>query len=246
MPRTRFSLSDDDGHAREVSDLRQRPPGGNASPAVKPVAKKKRMSSSARRQLILDVAREVFLAAGFSGARTKEIAERSGITEAMLYRHFPSKQALFEEAIVARLEAWSASLPGYISLAAAADPHQRQEIAYQINAELLRAAIEVLPLFGLVLFGHPDIGPHFYREKFIPLIERTVKATVLYNQGWTRTDVDPEVIVRSGLGIFLTYAMDAHFCGTAIDVDHVARQLTDLHFRGITAGSDDTTDDASG
>ena len=49
----------------------------------------------ARRQKILEAAEEVFGRDGYWGARTVEVAERAGITQPALYRHFDSKHALF-------------------------------------------------------------------------------------------------------------------------------------------------------
>jgi len=52
------------------------------------------------RERLLTAASEVFAEKGFRGATTRDIAERAGITEPMLFRHFGSKTALFEEAAV--------------------------------------------------------------------------------------------------------------------------------------------------
>ena len=52
------------------------------------------------RDRLLIAAAEVFAEKGFRGATTRDIAERAGITEPMLFRHFGSKVALFEEAAV--------------------------------------------------------------------------------------------------------------------------------------------------
>jgi AcrR family transcriptional regulator len=56
--------------------------------------------------LLLDAAREVFATRGFRGARTKEIADKAGVSEALLYRHFGSKAGLFEEAILEPVNAF--------------------------------------------------------------------------------------------------------------------------------------------
>ena len=202
-------------------------------PGTQPVVKKKRVERSKRRQMILDAARQAFLASGYSGARTRDIAERAEITEALLYRHFASKQELFEEAIVAPLDAWVTSLPDYVMITAGADEEERRETARTANAELLRATIEIMPLLGVVLFGSPDGGRDFYLRKFVPLVERTVGATAAYNRGWTRPDLDSGVVTRSGIGLYLMYAMDAQFRGAEIDVDHVSRQFVDLIFDGM-------------
>jgi AcrR family transcriptional regulator len=50
---------------------------------------------------LLDSARASFAEGGYRGATTRGIAERAGVTEAMVFRHFGSKVALFEEAAVA-------------------------------------------------------------------------------------------------------------------------------------------------
>ncbi|MGH9036195.1 MAG: helix-turn-helix domain-containing protein [Acidimicrobiia bacterium] len=63
-------------------------------------APRKRLGMGQAKPLLLDAAREVFALRGFRGARTREIADRAGVSEALLYRHFGSKARLFEEAIL--------------------------------------------------------------------------------------------------------------------------------------------------
>lgn len=55
---------------------------------------RKRMSSDERRALILEAARGVFSRFGYEGARTQEIARAAGVSEALIYRHFASKEVL--------------------------------------------------------------------------------------------------------------------------------------------------------
>lgn len=52
------------------------------------------------RQLLLDAARDAFAQKGFRGTSTRDIAERAGVTEVMIFRHFGSKANLFQEAVV--------------------------------------------------------------------------------------------------------------------------------------------------
>src|SRR5215470_1094109 len=54
-----------------------------------------RMSGSDRRNQLLDAALEVFARKGFEGTTTKEVAAAAGVTEAIIFRHFPTKQALY-------------------------------------------------------------------------------------------------------------------------------------------------------
>jgi AcrR family transcriptional regulator len=56
-----------------------------------------RLDSDERRQAIVDAAVPLFARKGFAGTTTRELAEAAGISEALLFRHFPSKQLLYRE-----------------------------------------------------------------------------------------------------------------------------------------------------
>ena len=57
------------------------------------------MPAAERRADIARAAREVFVERGPAGARTKEIAERAGITEAFVFRVWAGKEEPYREAI---------------------------------------------------------------------------------------------------------------------------------------------------
>jgi AcrR family transcriptional regulator len=52
------------------------------------------------RRLLLEAARDLFSAQGYSGTSTREIAERAGVSETLMFRYFGSKVGLFREALV--------------------------------------------------------------------------------------------------------------------------------------------------
>lgn len=54
-----------------------------------------RLPAAERRAQLLDAATRVFAELGFRGATTKAIAAEAGVAEALIYRYFPSKEALF-------------------------------------------------------------------------------------------------------------------------------------------------------
>ena len=56
-----------------------------------------RLDSDERRKAIVRAAVPLFARKGFAGATTRELAEAAGISEALLFRHFPSKQLLYRE-----------------------------------------------------------------------------------------------------------------------------------------------------
>jgi TetR/AcrR family transcriptional regulator, transcriptional repressor of aconitase len=56
-----------------------------------------RLDSDERRKAIVRTAVPLFARKGFAGTTTRELAEAAGISEALLFRHFPSKQSLYRE-----------------------------------------------------------------------------------------------------------------------------------------------------
>jgi len=58
---------------------------------------KNKLTHDERRKLIMEKAAAVFAQYGLNGARTKEIAEACEVNEALIYKHFSSKEELFRE-----------------------------------------------------------------------------------------------------------------------------------------------------
>ncbi len=54
-----------------------------------------RLSADERKQAIVDAVRNVFAEKGFDGTTTRELARAAGVSEALLYKHFPSKESLY-------------------------------------------------------------------------------------------------------------------------------------------------------
>ena len=54
-----------------------------------------KMSSADRRIDIINAARKVFVEKGFYRTTTRELAEAAGVSEALLFKHFPNKEALY-------------------------------------------------------------------------------------------------------------------------------------------------------
>jgi TetR/AcrR family transcriptional regulator, transcriptional repressor of aconitase len=55
------------------------------------------MTGDLRRQLILGAAKRCFARHGFAGTTTKSVAAAASISEGLLFKHFPTKSALYAE-----------------------------------------------------------------------------------------------------------------------------------------------------
>lgn len=63
-----------------------------------------RMAATDRRAQLLDVAIDLFARKGFAGTTTREIASAAGVTEAIIFRHFATKQDLYKAILDSRVE----------------------------------------------------------------------------------------------------------------------------------------------
>jgi AcrR family transcriptional regulator len=55
--------------------------------------------SAATRRALLAAGRELFASVGYEGTTVRAVAERAGVNQALLFRHFGSKEGLFAEAV---------------------------------------------------------------------------------------------------------------------------------------------------
>jgi AcrR family transcriptional regulator len=59
------------------------------------VADRRQREKLARRQQILDAARDLFFAKGFESTTVEEIAIRTELSKGAIYLHFPSKEEIY-------------------------------------------------------------------------------------------------------------------------------------------------------
>ena len=75
-------------------------PSTNKRVAARTSVRATRRPRGEPRRLLLDAARDLFARQDYRSTTTREIAEAAGVTEALLFRHFGSKAALFRETMV--------------------------------------------------------------------------------------------------------------------------------------------------
>src|SRR5262245_42457564 len=60
-----------------------------------------RLSSEERRAAIIQAVRRLFAEKGFHGTTTRALADAAGVSEALLFKHFPNKEALYSAMMMA-------------------------------------------------------------------------------------------------------------------------------------------------
>lgn len=106
-------------------------------------------------QSILEAAEQEFLAKGFDGARTTVIAEKAGVTHAMLHYYFRTKQQLFE-----RILEKTFALVSQTMITAIGDPDmpivERLESAIASHFDLIAAHPQLPRFFLNAILLHPE------------------------------------------------------------------------------------------
>src|ERR1700691_2080959 len=67
-----------------------------------PLPKKSHMQGEDRRRQLLRSAIETFARQGFAGTKTRDIASAAGVSEAILFRHFATKEELYRAILDAK------------------------------------------------------------------------------------------------------------------------------------------------
>lgn len=141
-----------------------------------------RLDSAARRRAILDAALPLFARKGFAATTTKEIAQAAGVSEALIFKHFPSKTSLYEAIFLSCID----DDPDYARLLTL--PPSTATLVQMIQSLVLYFVVEVpadanerarhrLGLISLLEDGE-FIG-HVYRslrDSFLPTFSAAIRA----------------------------------------------------------------------
>lgn len=198
---------------------------------------KRRMTGAERRETILHAARVSFLEAGDIGTTTtRGIAARAGVTEAMIYRHFESKDDLFKGAVIDELDrVLLAAVDRAAHLERTQSTGQEVETLAGFVAELIEMMDDVGPLLGLVLFGPPERAQDFYSKQIVPLVAKLEAATQPYLQSRHSEQLPVAEFVRSLLGIALMASIERRLGADPTPLDANARELAALLYHGVGA-----------
>ena len=108
------------------------------------------MSREERRRQLIKVAVKFFSDFGFQGASTKSIAEAAGVTEAIIYRHFATKEQLYSAILEHKLEQ-SGTQEWIDELHKLADANRDEELFPSVARKILDA-YEKDPDFQRLMF----------------------------------------------------------------------------------------------
>jgi AcrR family transcriptional regulator len=196
----------------------------------------RRLTAEARKKSILQAARKAFTETGdMNGTTIRVIADRGGISEGVIYRHFESKDQLFIEAVV---EPLTEAVDELVAASEAVDrdepltPKRQEETLNGLYRQLIATLDEVLPLLGLVLFGDPKVARRFYRQNFAVAMDRLATAWRQVEKRYGVESATSDISARAVMGTALILALEKHH-NTRFDSDRAVALATEGTLKGF-------------
>lgn len=192
------------------------------------------MSAEDRRQQILETATELFARQGFEGTTTRQIAERAGINEAIIFRHFSSKEDLYWAIIDESCRARGGAEHLRERLQSSADD---LALFASIAERMLRRDPTLSRLLLFSALENHRLSQRFFRThvaQYYELLADHIRRGI--EEGRFR-QVDPLLAARGFLGmVFYHYMIQELFGGKKydqFDPAEVGRILADIFLRGM-------------
>jgi TetR/AcrR family transcriptional regulator len=157
------------------------------------------MKSQERRAHLIESATALFAEKGYSGTTTKEIARAAGVTEALIFRHFESKESLYKVVIEeyvdrSRRPGWHAEIRRCMDASNDVELF-RKLIGYVIEAYRSDPLMQRLIIFA-TLEGH-----HKEADRACHLPKPLLKEVVAY---LSRRQHEGVLVAMDPLGMFQT------------------------------------------
>ena len=205
---------------------------------LKKTSPKSRMHGTDRRRQLLGIAIESFSRQGFGGTKTKDIAAAAGVSEAILFRHFASKEDLYHAILDSREtpEGTSNRLQELQDLAARRDD---AGLLLNIATKIVQSFREDPAFHRLMIYasleGH--LLASLFRERFgLPMGNFLRRYIALRQKEGAFYKCDPNVAMMFFCGSIVQYAMSRHLFGVQnhpMDDETVATELVALVLRGL-------------
>jgi AcrR family transcriptional regulator len=207
-----------------------------------------RMAAEDRKLQILRVAVGLFSQKGFGGTTTREIAQAAGVSEAMVFRHFATKQELYTAILDHKACSGDAMNP-------------EEMVAEALKQKDDRGVFEQLALGAL---NHHECDPEFQRlllhsaleghelaemffEKFIRRVYELLGGYIAERQrDGAMVKMDPSIVVRCFIGMIIHHSLNNNLWDPnrrllKISNEDAARAFTDVLLNGISVDADSSS-----
>lgn len=198
---------------------------------------RRRIPAPSRRQQILEVATGLFSRQGFKGTTTRQIAQHAGVTEALVFRHFPRKQDLYWAVLEYKCRAAGGREALLRSLS---DARPEAKVLAEIAEDILRRNSADETLSRLLLFSALEehtLSRRFFRTHVAERYELLARYIRRHIRSGRFRPADPLLAARGFLGMvvyhFLIQSLFGGPQGQRYDPRTVSDALASIWLHGM-------------
>lgn len=181
-------------------------------PNAATIKKKTRMTGAERRDQIVRVATELFARNGFKGTTTREIAGKAGVSEAVIFKHFSKKQALYNAIIDSRCN----DRLGQSRLIGQIKGKKGREVFKTIASHLISEHQKDPSFLRLLTYSaleKHELSEIFIKTKGLELIEFLEAGIKELMEAGIFKKIDPAIAARAFIGMILHYSISQELYG---------------------------------
>ncbi|HTW66864.1 MAG TPA: TetR/AcrR family transcriptional regulator [Bryobacteraceae bacterium] len=214
------------------------PPTASAEPPIPASNRTTRMPGEDRRRQLLRVAVDSFARNGFSGTKTKDIAAAAGVSEAILFRHFASKEDLYH-AILDEKEATMGGDRWFVEMNELAERRDDRGLFRHVARQIIRSFREDAAFHRLLLYasleGH--LLADLFHERFgLPMGDFLARYVAQRQCEGAFRECSPGVAVMFLIGSTVHYAMARYVMGVKKfppEEEDIVEQFVELTLSGL-------------
>ena len=170
------------------------------------------MTAGGRREQILQGSMKLFAEKGFRGTTTREIAQQLGISEALMFKYFPSKKALYRAIIQKRTDGSEEMFFPKEAIQAKDDRQVFRSIASYLISKNTEDPTFMRLIQYSALEGH-ELSRIFFENS---CMEKTKLLSRIYSpadQGTGFQNVPPLLAARAFMGMIIHYVQSQEIYG---------------------------------
>jgi len=196
-----------------------------------------RYSAADRREQILEAATQLFARQGFQGTTTRQISEQTGVTEALVFRHFASKDELYWAVIERKIKA---AAPGEHMRARLSAGGSDLEVLSGVATQILERRAKDQTLSRLLLYTALEnhrLSHRFFRTyvaEFYEMLAEYIRGRIA--EGNFRP-VNPLLAARGFLGMVVYHSWIQELFGGKryqnFSVQQVSKTLAEVWLQGM-------------
>ncbi len=164
-----------------------------------------RIPAAARKASIIRSASTLFAEKGFNGTKTREIAKQAGVSEALIFKHFPSKEDLY-----AAILAEKSPVRGLLERIQGLAEQRKDEAVFTTIAETVVAGAPDQNLMRLILFSaleSHEMSDMFFQNHIRHFYDVLASYIELRIDDGAFQPVEPLVAARAFMGMLIYHRL---------------------------------------